>query len=108
MAAPGLLGYDDTAAADSDRIIGPIAGALAFVALWDILISMRWLTIPCGVWLVVAPLLLDAGTAAWPLSSVSAGLVVIASATFGAEVRDQFDGGWRTVRSSRWTRPSES
>jgi hypothetical protein len=73
MAAPAVLGYTDTTAADNDRIVGPIAGALAFVACWQVVSALRWATVPLGAWLVLAP-----------------------------DVRDQFGGGWRTVRPSAW------
>lgn len=108
MAAPPLLGYEDTSAADSDRIIGPIAGALAFVALWAVLVGLRWVTLPCGLWLLVAPLLLDAGTAVWTASSVITGVVVVLTAPIGPDVRAEFDGGWATVGLSRWSRSAES
>ena len=53
---PVVLDYGDPAATN-DRVVGPIAGALAFVACWDVLMALRWPTIPCGAWLVAAPVL---------------------------------------------------
>lgn len=108
MAAPSLFDYQETAAADSDRIVGPIAGALAFVALWDVLVALRWLTLPCGLWLIVAPLFLDAGTTSWTVSTTISGLLIASAAAFGPDVRVEFDGGWTTVAPSRWSSPTES
>lgn len=104
MFAPWLLDYGNPAA-DNDRIVGPIAGALAFSACWDILMAMRWATVPCGAWLIAAPLVLgyDDGLA-W-VSSIASGVVFIATAFVGHDVRDRFGGGWRSVRPKAWTTP---
>jgi hypothetical protein len=101
MAAPSVLGYGDPARTN-DRIIGPIAGAFAFVACWQILMAMRWPTLPLGLWLVVAPLALDYdSTASW-VSSIASGVVIAAAAFVGRDVRDEFGGGWRSVRPKAW------
>lgn len=101
MCAPVILDYGDPARSN-DRIIGPIAGAFAFVACWDVLIAMRWATLPLGVWLIVAPAVLQYGSvAAWVSSLVSG--VMIASAAFVAhDVGEKFGGGWRSVRPRAW------
>lgn len=102
MFAPWVLDYGDPAATN-DRVVGPIAGALAFVACWDILMALRWPTIPCGAWLVAAPVLLgydDAG--AW-VSSIASGAVVVATAFVGEDARERFGGGWHSVRPRAWT-----
>ena len=105
MAAPAVLGYGGTAA-DNDRIIGPIAGAFAFVACWEILMAMRWATVPFGVWLLVAPFVLGYDDTAAMISSVASGLVIVATAPVGGDVREQFDGGWRSVRPRAWQQPA--
>ena len=102
MFASWVLDYGDPAATN-DRVVGPIAGALAFVACWDILMALRWPTIPCGAWLVAAPVLLgydDAG--AW-VSSVATGAVFVATAFVGEDARERYGGGWRSVRPRAWT-----
>lgn len=102
MFAPAVLDYTG-AAETNDRIIGPIAGSFAFVACWDVLVAMRWPTVPLGAWLVVAPLLLgyaDAG--AW-ISSMVSGAVFVVTGLRGREGDDErFGGGWRSVRPSAW------
>lgn len=90
------------AAQTNDRIVGPIAGAFAFVACWEVLMAMRWATLPLGVWLVVAPAILQFGTAAAWASSVISGLVIAGTSLVGHDVSDQFGGGWRSVRPGAW------
>lgn len=95
MAAPAVLSYGDPAAAN-DRIVGPIAAAFAFVAIWGVTRSLRWVQLPLGVWLVVAPLVLGyPGDAA--VSSVAAGVVLAATAFVGRSASERFGGGWRSL-----------
>jgi hypothetical protein len=101
MFAPAVLDHTGSAA-NGDRIVGPIAGAFAFVACWDVLVAMRWATLPLGAWLALSPLLLD-HTAAASASSVLAGVVFILTAPFGVDPRSDFAGGWRSVRPSAWS-----
>jgi hypothetical protein len=101
MAAPAVLDYGDPARTN-DRIIGPIAGAFAFVACWEVLMAMRWPTLPLGLWLVAAPVALSYdATEAW-ISSMAAGVVITSAAFVGRDVRDQFGGGWRSVGPRAW------
>ena len=101
MAAPAVLGYDGVAETN-DRIVGPIAASFAFVACWDVIVAMRWPTVPLGAWLVAAPAVLGYGdTGAW-ISSVLAGVVIAGTGLVGHDPTDQFAGGWRTVRPREW------
>lgn len=104
MVAPWALGYGDPMAT-SDRVVGPIAGALAFVACWAVVAPLRWGTIPGGAWLVLAPAVLGVGEPAAWVSSVASGVVFVATAFVGEDVREQFGGGWRTVRPSAFRTP---
>ena len=101
MFAPAVLGHGGTAMADSDRIVGPVAASCAFVALWGVLDGLRWGTLPCGVWAVAAPWVLDADLAAG-VSSTVAGVLFAVTAFVGTRGPEPFGGGWRTVRPSAW------
>lgn len=102
MFAPWALDYGDPAATN-DRIVGPIAGALAFVACWDVLMAFRWATLPCGAWLVLAPVAMGYDDAPAWVSSIASGVLIVATAFVGEDVRDRFGGGWRSVRPGAWT-----
>ena len=108
MFSPAVLDYGDPAQS-SDRIAGPIAAAFAFVAIWEVVRPLRWATVPVGMWLVVAPLVLWSPARA-AVSSAVAGLILIVSAWFGGEVEHRFGGGWTTVMpgGSRWRAPEVS
>jgi hypothetical protein len=102
MFAPAVIGYDGVAASN-DRIFGPIAGSFAFVACWDVLMPMRWPTLPLGLWLVAAPPILGYDHAGAWVSSIVAGIVIAATAFVGHDVSDEFGGGWRSIRPAAWT-----
>lgn len=107
MFSPAVLGYGDPAATN-DRIFGPIGAAFAFVAMWEVLRSLRWGTLPVGAWLVVAPLILGYGTTGSILSSVGAGLLMSASAFLGGEKRGVYGGGWSTLLPGRDVPPADA
>lgn len=98
MFAPAVL--DDAGVAENnDRTFGPIGASFAFVALWEVLRPLRWATLPVGVWLVVAPLVLTYDDAGAIVSSVAAGIVLAVSAFFGGDVDAAFgEGGPRFGR----------
>lgn len=97
-AAPAVLAYD-TPAANVDRILGPVAGGLAFVAIWAVAHPLRWATVPVGALLVVAPVLGYPADAA--ISSVLSGLAIIALAFVGGDPDGDFGGGWRAIWTGR-------
>lgn len=101
MFASAVFDYGDPAMSN-ERIIGPIAGAFAFVACWEVLMAMRWATLPFGVWLVVAPAVLGYDSVAAWVSSIASGALVVGTAFVGEDVSDRFGGGWRSVRPAAW------
>lgn len=103
MAAPAVLGYDNPAR-DAGRIVGPIIAGCAFIAIWQVTRFLRWVTLPAGAWLVVAPWVLGGypGAAMW--NSVLVGLVVVGTAFVEGEFTDRFGGGWRSL----WKREQDT
>lgn len=104
-AAPAVLSYGGTAA-DVDRLLGPIAGSLAFVAIWSVVHMLRWSTVPVGVLLVLAPVLGYPAEAA--VSSIVSGLAIIALAFVGGTPDQSFGGGWPAIWRGRERRPARA
>lgn len=102
-ASSAVLSYGGPAA-DVDRILGPVAGGLAFVAIWAIAHPLRWATVPVGALLVVAPALGYPAAAA--VSSVLSGLAIVALAFVGGDPDGAFGGGWSVLWSGRRRRPA--
>jgi hypothetical protein len=95
MAAPAALGYGDPAAT-SDRIAGPLAASFAFVALWDVVRSLRWVVVPIGLWMILAPLILGYGGPA-AVNGAAVGVIVTTLSLVPGKVKEQFGGGWRSL-----------
>lgn len=100
MVSPAVLGYVETAAETSDRIVGPVAAAFSFVAIWGIARALRWTTVPLGAWCVVAPWVLGFPTDA-AISSTLVGVLFVGTAFVRGEVNERYGGGWMSLRD-RW------
>lgn len=96
IAAPAVLEYGSTAA-DNDRIFGPIAGSLAFVALWDVIAGVRMGVVPVGAWMIVAPLALSYDATDAIINSIACGVALIALAPIGKGGQERYWGGWASL-----------
>lgn len=100
MFSPAVFDYVDTTAEASDRIVGPVAAAMSFVAIWGIARALRWTQLPLGFWCLLAPTLLGfPADARW--SNLAAGLVLIGTAFVRGAVNEQYGGGWMSLRATR-------
>lgn len=107
MVAPAVLGFDG-AARTNDRIAGPIALTISFVAAWEILRGVRLLNVPVGLWLLIAPWALGYDANAAIASDSAVGIVLIAGALLAGETSQAFGGGWRSLlNGSQRLRPDE-
>lgn len=94
MTAPAVLGYSGSAAAN-DRIVGPTAAAVAWVAATQVTRSIRWVNVVLGGWMLVSSLFLGYPGAA-TVHVVLSGTAIVASALAIPPLpRDRYDGGWK-------------
>lgn len=105
MAAPAVLGYAGVVA-DLHRIVGPVAASFAFVALWEHMRPLRWVTLALGLPLVVAPWVLGTGPAA-TANSVVVGLLLGGLAFARGRVEESYGGGWSVLWSGDGRRSRE-
>lgn len=99
MAAPAVLGYGRPMSV-SDRVAGPLLAAFSIVAIWGVMRSLRWWTLPVGLWLLLAPWLLGGPVAAY-LDSMLVGVAAIALCFVRGAVTDQYGGGWASLLHPR-------
>lgn len=94
-ASPGVLGSGGLAAANA-HVTGPLAAMFALVAAFEITRPVRWLNLPLGGWLVVAPWVFGCG---WPevTNGTAAGLALVGLAYVGGKTAESFGGGWRAL-----------
>lgn len=105
MFAPAVLDYTDIGA-DVHRLLGPIAGGTAFVAIARSIRMLRWATVPVGVLLVLAPVLglpIEA-----TVNSIVSGIAIVLLGLFPRpEEGNEFGGGWRVLWQGREIRQAE-
>ena len=106
-AAPDALGFGRPAAT-SAWITGPLIASFATIAMWGATRPVRWLNVPLGVWLIIAPLILDHSPAA-AASSVAAGALAAGLSAVRGRVRHLFGNGWTAAgkppRKALWYAP---
>ncbi|HET6576632.1 MAG TPA: SPW repeat protein [Fimbriiglobus sp.] len=95
-AAPGALGLSNPARANF-HVVGPLVALFALTASYQVMRPVRWVNLPIGAWLVVAPWVL--GYASWPETvwSVAVGLGVAVLSPVRGTVTEPFGGGWSAL-----------
>ncbi|HJT81521.1 MAG TPA: SPW repeat protein [Chthoniobacterales bacterium] len=101
MAAPAVLN-SSASAATNDRIIGPVVASFSIIAMWQVTRSLRWLNLPLGVWLVMAPFALGYISTAAGWNSVGIGIVVAVLSFVPGSSKHRLGGGWPSL----WRRQS--
>ena len=99
LIAPAVLGYGDPARTN-DRIVGPLAAAVATIAAWEVTRAVRWVNLVLGLWLFAAPWLLGYEADAM-FNAMIVGLVLAACALVRGDYRpERFGRGWAALRRS--------
>ncbi len=101
IAAPGVLGYggDPGSGAYNDWIVGPVAGAIACIAMWEATRALRWWYLPLGIWMIIAAAVLDY-PAAGRVSAAGAGAALVGLAFIRGSMHHRFAGGWKVLLAS--------
>lgn len=91
MCAPAVFGIGiQEPAADSDHLVGALITVVAVIALAEVARPTRFLNVPLGLWLLVAPWFLDgATTSSRGNSAVMGAAVVLLSLPLG-KLRDHY------------------
>lgn len=76
MAAPPALGSEGWAA-NSDFLIGPLIAVVAISAMAEVIRPFRYLNVPFGLWLLVAPWILSGATTGSIVNNSIAGIALI-------------------------------
>jgi nucleoside-diphosphate-sugar epimerase len=93
-----LLFGSEGAMANSDHLVGSLVIAIAVSAWAEVARALRYLIVPFGAWLVVAPWLLEGASGAASAASMAAGLALIALSLPRGPIRNHY-GAW-----DRWVR----
>lgn len=102
MAAPAVLGFHGPGRI-SNLIVGPIAATFAIIAIWEVVRPLGKLNIASGIWLVIAPLILNHESMVPVINSFVVGITMIGLAMTSSRTSGNFAGGWRSLFDSRKT-----
>lgn len=98
MAAPGILDYGLHAVfADNDHIVGPLVATVGLVAASEATRNVRWVNIPLGGWLLLAPWVLDYGQTTPIVNDMLVGGAILGLAFVQGKRENRFGGGWRSL-----------
>lgn len=92
MAAPAILGMEGMAA-NNDYIAGALVATFAVVATAEPARATRFLNLPIGLWLLLAPWILGGGTNVSIWSDLLAGAVLIGLSIPKGKIEDSY-GSW--------------
>jgi hypothetical protein len=91
MFAPARFGIAiDRPAADSDHLVGALVIVVAVIALAEVARPVRFLNLPLGLWLMVAPWWLAGATTASRWNSAAMGLAIILLSLPLGRLRDHY------------------
>jgi hypothetical protein len=96
MASPNVFGYTGSARIN-DVTVGPLAVTFAIIAIWEVTRVVGRANVALGVWLIVAPWVLDYGSVIPMINQFVVGVTMIALAMTRARTRSELGGGWRSL-----------
>ena len=95
LASPDVLRYGDPARTN-DHVAGALMATFGTIAMSESTRPVRWVNLALGLWLIIAPILLN-----YPMSrgiaSVLFGMAAILLATVRGRITERFGGGWKAL-----------
>lgn len=104
MAAPAVLDFHGPGRINN-LIVGPIAATFAIIAIWEVVRPLGKLNIASGIWLVLAPLILNHQSMVPVINSFLVGIMMIGLALTSSRTSGKFAGGWRSLLDSPRNEP---
>lgn len=95
MAAPAVLGYGQPAA-DFHRTMGPVAAAVAIIAMAEVTRPFRWVNVAVGLALLLIPWV-EGYSGAALANSLLCGAAIVGLASLRGRVTKRVGGGWRSL-----------
>ena len=99
MAAPYALGIDKIAA-NNAHIIGPVIASFAIISFSPCTSVVLKFNLPLGVWLLVAPWILNYEDITAIINDILTGFFVIIFSLIKVKIKKRFGGGWKAVWKS--------
>jgi hypothetical protein len=93
MFAPAIFATQGRAA-DSDHLVGALVVTFAIIAMAEVTRSARFINIPFGAWIVLAPWVLSGFTSTAKVNAVLSGIALIMLSVPRGRVRERY-GSWQ-------------
>jgi MFS-type transporter involved in bile tolerance (Atg22 family) len=91
MFAPTILGISiESPVADTDHLVGALLVVCSVIAIAEVARPVRFLNVPLGLWLLLAPWLTSDATAAIRVSDTIAGVLVLLLSMPLGRLRDHY------------------
>lgn len=95
MASPAVLGTTG-GAANSNQLVGALAVTFSVIAMGEPARIIRFINVPLGTWIVVAPWILAGASTLTLVNSLAVGILLILVSIPRGTIRDQY-GAWDRI-----------
>jgi hypothetical protein len=93
IASPAVLQMDKIAA-NNLRVIGPLVVSFAFIAIWEVTRTLRWVNVALGAWLPLGSWVLGYASLVPTLNESLCGVIIIVLGLVKGKLTRDFGSGW--------------
>ena len=93
MAAPGVWDFGKKIS-DNNHIVGPLIAAFSIISIFECTRNVRLANIPLGIWLLIAPWLLQYNNTTAVLNDYGVAVLIILLSLVKLKRENRFGGGW--------------
>ena len=92
MAVPAVLGIEGSAATN-DLLVGALVTTFAVIGFGEAARAARWINVPLGVWLLIAPWILSSNTSSALWNDMAVGVLILVLTVRRGSIKSRF-GSW--------------
>lgn len=93
MVSPGVFDFSKKIS-DNAHIVGPLIASFSIIAIWECTRNLRWMNLPFGLWLLLAPWVLQYGDSAALWNDYAVAVLIIILCFVKPKREHRFGGGW--------------
>lgn len=93
MAAPDIWNFEKRIS-DNGHIVGPLIATFSIIAIFECTRNVRLMNIPLGLWLLIAPWILQYNNTTAVLNDYGVAVAIILLSLVKPKRENRFGGGW--------------